>query len=76
MLSESEILSNIKELNYSEVLFLIEIGSVGILRKFLNSEQIKLANSLVNRGLLEKGTSDDGKKNVIYYVDSFVERRL
>jgi hypothetical protein len=31
---------------------------------------------LVKKGLIEKGTSDDKKSSVIYYIDSSIYRRL
>ena len=40
-----------------------------VLRKMLTSVEIKVANRLVKEGKLIKGTSDDKKKNVIFYND-------
>jgi hypothetical protein len=42
----------------------------------MTSEEIKMANKLVKKGLIEKGTSDDKKSSVIYYIDSSIYRRL
>lgn len=38
-----------------------------ILRKLMNKHEIRIANKLVNDGLLNKGTSDDKQKSVCYY---------
>ncbi len=46
------------------------------LRKFMSSEEIKMANKFVKKGLMEKGTSDEKKPGVIYYIDSSIYRRL
>ena len=42
----------------------------------MKSEEIKTSNKLVKKGLMEKGTSDDKKSNVVYYVDSFIYSKL
>ena len=50
--------------------FLLSVSPVfPVLRKSLNSIEIKVANRLVKEGKLEKGISDDKHKNVIFYVD-------
>lgn len=71
-----EISQEIKKLTKSEKDFLLEIGTDGILRKFLSSNNIKFANKLVKKGLLTKGTTPDKHSSVMYYLDSFIERRL
>ena len=42
----------------------------------MTSDEIKISNKLVKKGVMEKGMSDDKKPTVVYYVDSFVRRRL
>jgi hypothetical protein len=66
----------IKGLSDSEINFLKDFGTDPVLRKFMKSEEIKISNKLVKKGLMEKGTSDDKKSNVVYYVDSFIYTRL
>jgi hypothetical protein len=63
-------------LNDSEINFLKDFGTDPVLRKFMTSEEIKVSNKLVKKGLMEKGMSDDKKSNVVYYVDSFIYTRL
>jgi hypothetical protein len=59
-----------------EIKFLRDFGTDSVLRKFMKSEDIKTSNKLVKKGLMEKGTSDDKKSNVVYYVDSFIYSKL
>ena len=59
-----------------EIKFLRDFGIDPVLRKFMKSEEIKTSNKLVKKGLMEKGTSDDKKSNVVYYVDSFIYSKL
>jgi hypothetical protein len=66
----------IKSLNDKEIKFLRDFGTDTVLRKFMKSEEIKISNKLVKKGLMEKGTSDDKKSNVVYYVDSFIYSKL
>lgn len=66
----------IKSLNDKEIKFLRDFGTDAVLRKFMKSEEIKISNKLVKKGLMEKGTSDDKKSNVVYYVDSFIYSKL
>jgi hypothetical protein len=66
----------IKSLNDKEIKFLRDFGTEPVLRKFMKSEEIKTSNKLVKKGLMEKGTSDDKKSNVVYYVDSFIYSKL
>lgn len=66
----------IKSLSDKEVKFLKDFGTDPVLRKFMKSEEIKTSNKLVKKGLMEKGTSDDKKSNVVYYVDSFIYSKL
>jgi hypothetical protein len=40
------------------------------------SHEIKMANKLVTKGLMEKGFSDEKRPSVIYYIDSSVWSRL
>jgi hypothetical protein len=40
-----------------------------LLRKFMNKDEIKFANSLVKKGYIAKGISDEKKGSVIYYLD-------
>jgi hypothetical protein len=56
--------------------FMLTIGMDGTPRKLLNSKEIKLANSLVKKGYMTKGTSDDKYKSVIFYVDSYYYSKL
>lgn len=66
----------IKSLNDKEIKFLRDFGTDTVLRKFMKSEEIKISNKLVKKGLMGKGTSDDKKSNVVYYVDSFIYSKL
>jgi hypothetical protein len=66
----------IKSLSDKEIKFLRDFGTDPVLRKFMKSEEIKTSNKLVEKGLMEKGTSDDKKSNVVYYVDSFIYSKL
>lgn len=38
-----------------------------LLRKLMSSDEIKVANKLVKKGLLEKGRSDDKQKTICFY---------
>jgi hypothetical protein len=66
----------IKDLSDAERKFLKDFGDEVRLRKFMASEEIKMANKLVKKGLMEKGTSDEKNSSVTYYVDSSIYRRL
>ena len=66
----------IKSISDKEIKFLKDFGTDPVLRKFMKSEEIKTSNKLVKKGLMEKGTSDDKKSNVVYYVDSFIYSKL
>jgi hypothetical protein len=73
------IISVINVLSPKEKEFLINFGDESVLRKLMSSYEIKQANKLVKKGVMEKGMSDDttyGKSSVVYYVDSFVRERL
>lgn len=73
------IISVINVLTPKEKEFLINFGDESVLRKLMSSYEIKQANKLVKKGVMEKGMSDDttyGKSSVVYYVDSFVRERL
>ena len=58
--------------------FLINFGDESVLRKMLSSPEIKTCNKLVKKGVMEKGMfdGDEGRSSVVYYVDSFVRKRL
>ena len=56
--------------------FLLDFGTEPVLRKLMSSDEIKMANKLYKKGFLEKGTSDDGKSSVIFYVDSYIYNKL
>ena len=73
------IISAIKTLSTDEKNFLINFGDESVLRKLLTSTEIKACNKLVKKGVMEKGMSDEtilSKSTVVYYVDSFVRKRL
>jgi len=76
IINESSLDDMIKDLSDDERKFLEDFGDEVRLRKFMSSEEIKMANKLVKKGLIEKGTSDDKKSSVIYYIDSSIYRRL
>jgi hypothetical protein len=76
IINESSLDDMIKNLSDDERKFLEDFGDEVRLRKFMTSEEIKMANKLVKKGLIEKGTSDDKKSSVIYYIDSSIYRRL
>ena len=40
-----------------------------LLRKFMSNDEIKSANSLVKKGYMAKGTSDEKNGSVMYYLD-------
>jgi hypothetical protein len=76
IINESSLDDMIKDLSDDERKFLEDFGTESVLRKMMSSEEIKMANKLVKKGLIEKGTSDDKKSSVIYYIDSSIYRRL
>ena len=76
VINENSVEDKINDLSEKERTFLKDFGTDPVLRKLMSSEEIKTANKLVKKGMMEKGISDDGKSNVIYYVDSFIYRRL
>jgi DNA-binding MarR family transcriptional regulator len=76
IINESSLDDMIKNLSDDERKFLEDFGTESVLRKMMSSEEIKMANKLVKKGLIEKGTSDDKKSSVIYYIDSSIYRRL
>ena len=49
---------------------LLEGAKDGLLRKLMNSQEIKDANKLVKMRLLAKGTSDDKQKTIIFYSET------
>ena len=66
----------IQTLSPKEKEFLKDFGYESVLRKMLSSVEIKMCNKLVKKGVMEKGMSDEVKSSVMYYVDSFVKKRL
>jgi hypothetical protein len=76
VINENSVEDKINDLSEKERTFLKDFGTDPTLRKLMTSQEIKMANKLVKKGMMEKGTSDDNKSNVIYYVDSFVYKRL
>lgn len=46
------------------------------LRKSLSSHDITIANFMVEKGLLEKGRSDDKQASVIYYMDETIKEKV
>ena len=74
--TNEEIISAIENLSKDDKDFLIEFGDESVLRKLLTSPEIKICNKLVKKGVMEKGMSDEVKSSVVYYVDSFVRKRL
>ncbi len=77
-ITKEEIISAIENLSKEEIDFLINFGDESVLRKMLSSVEIKTCNKLVKKGVMEKGMFDgsEGRSTVIYYVDSFVRRKL
>jgi hypothetical protein len=78
-MTNEEIISAIENLSKDEREFLINFGDESVLRKMLSLPEIKMANKLVKKGVMEKGMSDEAtysKSSVVYYVDSFVRKRL
>ena len=75
-MKNEEIISVIKTLSVEERDFLINFGDESVLRKLMTSDEIKISNKLVKKGVMEKGMSDDKKPTIVYYVDSFVRKRL
>lgn len=58
------------ELTDEELAFMRKMmKSSPLLRKFMDSEEITMANRLVKKGWLEKGTSSDTPHSVIYLVE-------
>lgn len=64
-------ISNVNKDWTPEVKTLIVDCSVdgGVLRKFMSSNEIKLANKLVELDALHKGTSDDKQKSVCFFTE-------
>ena len=75
-MKNEQLISTIGSLSQEERSFLINFGDESVLRKLMTSDEIKISNKLVKKGVMEKGMSDDKKPTVVYYVDSFVRRRL
>jgi hypothetical protein len=77
-MTNEEIISVIKNLYRDERDFLINFGDESVLRKMLSSAEIKSCNKLVKKGVMDKGMFDgsQGRSTVVYYVDSFVRKRL
>ena len=77
-MTNEEIISVIKTLSQDERDFLINFGEESVLRKMLSSTEIKSCNKLVKKGVMDKGMFDgsQGRSTVVYYVDSFVRKRL
>jgi hypothetical protein len=75
-MKNEQLISTIGSLSQEERDFLINFGDESVLRKLMTSDEIKISNKLVKKGVMEKGMSDDKKPTVVYYVDSFVRRRL
>ena len=75
-MKNEQLISTIGSLSGEERSFLINFGDESVLRKLMTSDEIKISNKLVKKGVMEKGMSDDKKPTVVYYVDSFVRRRL
>lgn len=75
-MTNEEIISVIKSLSGEERDFLINFGDESVLRKLLTSDEIKTCNKLVKKGVMEKGMSDETRSTVVYYVDSFIRKRL
>lgn len=44
-------------------------GQAGILRKFMDPEEIKAANALVKKGKAVKGASADKQGSVVYFAE-------
>jgi hypothetical protein len=59
-----------------EMSFLANFGMEPRPRKLLSRGEIRTCGALVKRGLMERGTSDDRPRSVIYYVDSAIYSRL
>ncbi len=68
--------SEIEHLNEKGVGFILKFEGQPILRKLLSTEEKNVANYFVMKGLLQKGTSDDTRNSVIYYLDSSVALSL
>ena len=75
-MKNEELISTIESLSGEERDFLINFGDESVLRKLMTSDEIKISNKLVKKGVMEKGISDDTKPTVVYYVDSFIRIRL
>ena len=75
-MKNEQLISTIGSLSVEERDFLINFGDESVLRKLMTSDEIKISNKLVKKGVMEKGMSDDKKPTVVYYVDSFVRRKL
>ncbi len=75
-MKNEQLISTIGSLSGEERDFLINFGDESVLRKLMTSDEIKISNKLVKKGVMEKGMSDDKKPTVVYYVDSFVRRRM
>jgi len=62
-------MSNGQNINLSDWVFLTRVNdtAAGIKRAFLGSKEIKSANSLVKKGLIEKGIMDEKGSGVFFY---------
>ena len=57
------------ELTETEKQIIKEAGGIGGLERiFMDPSEIKIANQLVKRGLLVKGTADTKQKNRAYFI--------
>lgn len=46
-----------------------QINNDGVLRIFLSSDEIKIANKLVKKGLIDKGISDAKNGTTIFFIN-------
>ena len=78
-MTNDTIIQVIQTLSPKEKEFLKNFGDESVLRKMLSSVEITMCNKLVKKGVMEKGMSDEStysKSTVVYYVDSFVRKRV
>ena len=75
-MKNEELILTIESISEEERDFLINFGDESVLRKLMTSDEIKISNKLVKKGVMKKGMSDDTKPTVVYYVDSFIRIRL
>jgi hypothetical protein len=56
--------------DFLEYMKLNHTGENPLLRIFMSDKEIRLAERLVKKGLLMKGTSIESRRNKVYYINA------